>query len=74
MRPMRLAIAVSVLAVVGGMAFPVLTPVNASAAPSARRVAAAATCTPSIHSVGRFQAQATQSVEIKGSCSAPARP
>jgi hypothetical protein len=68
MRPMRLAAATTVLAIIGGMVLPALTPVRAAAGPAEGVAAAPAPCTPTITSIGRFRAQASQSVEIKGSC------
>jgi hypothetical protein len=68
MRLARLAIATGVLAFIGGVVLPALIPMTATAAPSKRVAAATAPCTPKINSIGKFQARASQSVEIKGSC------
>lgn len=63
----RLAVAVvGVLAIIGGLLF--ATPMKAAAGPAERVAAGTVPCTPHISSVGEFQAQASQSVEIRGSC------
>jgi hypothetical protein len=64
---MRLTVATAAFAIVG-FGVPAFTPVTATAAPSDRGAAPATPCTPRISSIGDFQAQASQSVEIMGSC------
>jgi hypothetical protein len=66
MRPLRLAVSISVLAFIGGLVLAI--PVTAAAARAERVAAGTAPCTPKITSIGKFQAQASQSVEIKGTC------
>jgi hypothetical protein len=69
MRPMRIGLATTVVSVIGGFALPLLlTPALATAAPVHRAAPAATPCTPTITSIGMFQAHASQSVEIVGSC------
>jgi hypothetical protein len=64
MRLFRLGAVFAVAACLGGMALPASSSEVALAAPTP----ATAACTPSITSVGEFQATASQSVEIEGSC------
>lgn len=66
MRPLRLGVVFVVVASVGGLVLPALGP--AMAAPADRVAISTTPCTPSITSVGAFQATATQTVQIEGTC------
>jgi hypothetical protein len=68
MKPIRVGVVVAVIASIGGLALPALAPAVASGAPSGAAAPTTTPCTPSISSVGTFQASASQSVEIEGSC------
>jgi len=61
MRSVRFVVVASLFVLIGGMVVPALTPGTASGA-------AVTPCSPAITSVGEFQPQASQSVEITGSC------
>jgi hypothetical protein len=68
MRLIRLCVAFSAFAVLGLVFLPALSPDVATAAPTDSTGPSATPCTPSISSIGPFQATASQSVEIQGSC------
>ena len=68
MRPIRLGVASGAVALLGVLFLPALSPAIATADPTGSAAPSATPCTPSITSVGAFQASASQSVEIEGSC------